>query len=241
MKWFKHMSRVRENQKIAALMAQDGHAGYGMWWAFVEVVAAAMGRNGDLCCVTYPVRKWARLTEVSPRKFRNFAQTLLKLSLIELQTEGELYTIRIRKLLVLRDEYSKKSGHTRELLGTNSRPKIESKIEIETEIESKKGEEKEALESFLSAWNSTASLSEGVIPKVRTAGKGPRRKHILARLVDTDWAASYLEALATMLKSDFLMGRSKRSNGHEDWRPNVDWVVRPDTVNAIVGGKYGVY
>jgi hypothetical protein len=49
MRWFKHMTDTRSDEKIARLLDAQGLAGYGLWWRILETVAGQMkktrGRN----------------------------------------------------------------------------------------------------------------------------------------------------------------------------------------------------
>ena len=73
------------------------------------------GESGK-CAVTYPLKKWASSCEVSTRKFRNFAETLVKLGLIFLEKDENLWVAECPNLLKYRDEYTTKkmrnSGHS---------------------------------------------------------------------------------------------------------------------------------
>lgn len=48
------------------------------------------------------------------------------------------------------------------------------------------------------------------------------------------WDTLFTRAAA----SDFLTGRRAAGGGHENWRPNFDWLVKPANVTKILEGNY---
>jgi len=113
MRWVKHMTASHNDEKLADLISRFGHAGYGVWWLVVEIVASVL-ESGKEPKVTYPVSKWSHLLSV---RGSHVSQTLLKLELTHLVTvvrRADDITVTIPNLLKYRDEYNRKSGQTPE-------------------------------------------------------------------------------------------------------------------------------
>jgi hypothetical protein len=49
------------------------------------------------------------------------------------------------------------------------------------------------------------------------------------------WFRKFFEAVAA---SDFLMGRGERKPGHEGWRCDFDFLMKPDRFVGVIEGKY---
>lgn len=65
-----------------------------------------------------------------------------------------------------------------------------------------------------------------------------RRRHLLARWREhptMDWWQQYFERIEA---SDFLTGRSKRGDGHENWIADFDFILKPTKRDSIMEGKY---
>jgi hypothetical protein len=85
-----------------------------------------------------------------------------------------------------------------------------------------------AAKDLMEAWN--ASPHFPACKKMTDA----RKKHLRARLADPSWASSWREALTRAAASPFLRGESDSG----DWRMNIDWFLKPDSVTKILEGKY---
>jgi hypothetical protein len=134
MRWMKHLTTARNDERLQEIRSQYGPEGYGLWWLICEIVAEQMDET-DKCEVSYPMSAWAAKLQISKRKTTDFFRELSDIYLIFLEYDNSncvgKIKIKIPKLLKYRDEYSKK-------LRTNSGvtpDKIRSKKEIEKEIE----------------------------------------------------------------------------------------------------------
>lgn len=111
------------------------------------------------------------------------------------------------------------------------------------EVKAKRAESDARVLALVDAWNAQAAACG--LPKVNRdrflVSGGRRVRAARARCQDRSWLASYPEALARIPQSNFLLGRDER--GREkvgEWRANLEWFVRPETVEAILeGAKYG--
>lgn len=80
-------------------------------------------------------------------------------------------------------------------------------------------------------WNQNS----GTLPKVLSCHPtSMRRKHAELRFKEQPNATLWVEVLAKIQESDFLMGRMANST----WRASFDWFIRPDTASKVLEGKY---
>ena len=66
MRWLKHLTVARDDERIAALIDRMGWRGYGLWWAILEIIAGRMEKGSTKCSLHYPVSKWAALLQLHP-------------------------------------------------------------------------------------------------------------------------------------------------------------------------------
>lgn len=112
MRWLKHMTATRKDEKVAALIHKAGHDGYGLWWMVLETVAASMDKGSTKCSLKYPVSKWATELQLLPQHVCRKLVALHVAGLLELRKDGDAIELTIPNLLKYRDEYARKSGHT---------------------------------------------------------------------------------------------------------------------------------
>lgn len=96
--------------KVAAVVAKKGLAGFGLYCRVLDIVAAAMGPESSKCSVRYPVSKWAALLSVRGSHVRHLLQELAVTGLLTTEWFGTDLEVTIRNLLKFRDEYSTRSG-----------------------------------------------------------------------------------------------------------------------------------
>jgi hypothetical protein len=117
MKWFKHLSVARNDEKIARLEDRCGLEGYGFYFKMLEIVAESVDGT-DRCDATYSITRWARAVNISTRKWVRFTIVCSELSLISCETNSKLLQdycktpsnsvkISIPKLLKHRDNHTK--------------------------------------------------------------------------------------------------------------------------------------
>ena len=85
-------------------------------------------------------------------------------------------------------------------------------------------------DGLVEVWNEVARANG--LPEVRSL-TDKRRKALKARWVKPEWRAHWREALAKIPDSSFLTGVNARG-----WRADLDWFLRPDTVQRILEGAY---
>lgn len=137
MKWLKHMTNHQDEPSISALVGRLGWESYGWYWAIMEKIAASIGKD-DRCSLEFPTEKWKKILGISSKKLRNF---------LEISTEFGIFTVKFSNnsqefceigspnLLIWRDEYSKKSGHSTDKLPTNSRQTPDQEVDIEVDVD----------------------------------------------------------------------------------------------------------
>lgn len=124
MKWFKHLSAARDDERIAQLEDVAGLEGYGFYFKLLEIVAASMDQS-DRCEVGYSISRWASLTNCHPIKARTLVGKVASCGLVEQRLEGDRLVVRIPNLLKFRD------NHTKNL-------QVACKQEVDVEVEKEK-------------------------------------------------------------------------------------------------------
>ena len=142
MKWFKHLSDAGHDEKLAEVLDLHGASGYGAFWLIVEAVASQMDKS-DKCEVKYSMKKWSYITHTDRRTLAKYLQTFGNLALIVLQICDKIVTIKIPKLLDLRD------NHTTNLQVTKPATcKQEVEVEVEVEVDKEKPKPKSVVKRF---------------------------------------------------------------------------------------------
>jgi len=117
MRWFKHLSAANKDENLSVVLDSIGLEGYGIYWVILETIAEQMQPKNNKTSVRLPVKTWARISGVSPKKFRTLAEFLAnrnnfakKTSLIILRNGDNWLEIDCPNLLKYRDEFSKKQN-----------------------------------------------------------------------------------------------------------------------------------
>lgn len=143
MKWLKHMTATRRDEKVSAYLdaAKNPIEAYGFWWMVLEIVAEQMEPGSEKCSVTYSLPHWSRLLYSHHHKVTSLLGNLEGNGLVTLQygsSNGvQLVTVTIPNLLKYRDEYSRKSGQNYGATPDTLRTKKETKKEKETKNKKK--------------------------------------------------------------------------------------------------------
>lgn len=106
MKWFKHLSTARNDEKIAALEDKAGLEGYGFYFKMLEIVSETIDYSNK-CEVTYSISRWGRQTNISTKKFLFLVQCCSDVGLMFSQRCGDNMIVKIPKLLNHRDNHTK--------------------------------------------------------------------------------------------------------------------------------------
>src|SRR5271157_2644713 len=110
MRWFKHLSQARSDEKISAFVAENGLEGYGFWWLMLEILANKLEKNSIHAEVTYHFKEWPKMCGLSSRKFIKMCSSSAHHGLMIEKIEGQYLTIEIPNLLKYRDEYQSRVG-----------------------------------------------------------------------------------------------------------------------------------
>ena len=129
MRWLKHMTATRDDEKVAKLIELGGHAAYGLWWMVLETVAGAMAKDGQKCSLTYPISKWATCLSLRGSLVMSSLSRLAVTSLVTIERHGTDVTVTIPNLLKYRDEWSSRSGVAPESLGSKKQQQIQKQIQ----------------------------------------------------------------------------------------------------------------
>ena len=112
MRWFKHLTGARHNEKMARLKSKHGMAGVGLFWSVVEIVGGVLdAKNHPQPTVSYPVSKWAAELQLHAPNVRKQLSAIASEGLLEMSSNGSEIRLTIPNLLKYRDEYQQKSGH----------------------------------------------------------------------------------------------------------------------------------
>lgn len=135
MRWFKHMTHSRRDEKLSALISELGMEGYGFYWMLLEVVAESLPKDATIAQVTYTLPQWSHLLYSHHHRVGKYLGKLGVTGLVTVKYAEGKVTVTIPNLLKYRDEYSRKSGHSPDKLPAKS-------IDTDTDTEYKKNYKK---------------------------------------------------------------------------------------------------
>lgn len=131
MRWFKHMTNSRMDEKLARFTDKYGLEAYGFFWRVLEIIAASMDET-DRNYAEYSMKTWCNLLGTRPQTFRKLIQESALLGLFEVSFSGVseqfesgfrgvsdqfkkcfsdvLIKIKSHNILKLRDDWTKKKA-----------------------------------------------------------------------------------------------------------------------------------
>jgi hypothetical protein len=109
MRWFKHLTAARKDEKMARLFDRSGYQGRGLWWTLLEIVAGQMDGSSQRCSLKYSVKTWAAELQMLPQNVLKQLTVLKEVGLITLIVGDEI-EVSIPNLLRYRDEYTAKTA-----------------------------------------------------------------------------------------------------------------------------------
>lgn len=130
MKWFRHMADASDDEFLSGIEELFGWEGYGRWWKLLETIAKQMDGTNK-CSAEYSWSKWQSFLKGKRNKLETFLVHCQDKRKIKLELNGNILKIFCPKLLELRDEYSRKSGHTPDIPPDNVAPEEETEGEEE--------------------------------------------------------------------------------------------------------------
>jgi hypothetical protein len=239
MKWFKHQSSARNDERLARLEDKAGLEGYGFYFKMLEIVAEIIDES-DRHEVTYSLSRWGRQVNITSKKFVFLAQCCADVGLMIVQRCDNDYTVKIPNLLKYRD------NHTKNLQVTS---KQEREVEVEKEVE----------EETTKPSNTTVLLvAGGDVPKCPHQEIIALYRQILPQCHGVrDWTAAREKALATRWKENkehqslaywealfkyiascpFLVGKVSKP-GATPFLVSLDWICKAENFTKIREGRY---
>lgn len=114
MRWFKHLSTSRNDEKLSILVDDLGLEGYGFWWMTLEIIAENSTESSFSVC--YSAKKLANFYGTTVKKCTYYLLHMKKLGLISLEKNEKLITLSCPNMAKYRDEYTRRqekmSGQT---------------------------------------------------------------------------------------------------------------------------------
>lgn len=103
MDWFKHYCSASRNKMLVKIERDHGLVGYARYWKILELIAEEMKASSDRCEVDYHLNDWATFLKGKPNKVATFLEYLANVPGIFVERTGNVFKIKIPKLLELRD------------------------------------------------------------------------------------------------------------------------------------------
>ena len=231
MRWMKHLTATRRDEKVARMISCYGYRTYGIWWAVLETVAENFdGINPSL---TYPLSTWSHLLSLRGSLVWSSLSTLEVTGVLTANRQGDEVTVTIPNLLKYRDEYTRKSVHNPD--------NVRTKIEIQS-IDVKEQKELIPRPTFelpdwmpKEAWDSYVDMRKRSSHPLTPDG----RKKLIGKL--TKWHAEDVD-IAACLDNSVAFGYrgvfqpNERSNGNGKGKPSVFDIVQ-QTISELESGS----
>lgn len=107
MRWFKHITSTRTDEKMALVLEEFGAFGYGAFWILLEMIAEKVDET-DRDFVTYPESVFCKNLGVSRGKLAKFLQFFAEIEIFSVEKCGKLITVKSPNILKYRDEWTTK-------------------------------------------------------------------------------------------------------------------------------------
>lgn len=107
MRWLKHLTKLRNDEKVVSLRESHGLEGYGFYLMLLEIVAENIEGDSE-AIVTYSLQHWANIIGIYKPKTKKLFQCCSSLGLIDVEFSGEKVKVSIPKIHKYRDEYSER-------------------------------------------------------------------------------------------------------------------------------------
>lgn len=146
MRWFKHLTTANRDEKLMQLIDELGWEGYGLYFFVLELIAERCTPENNQTFLKFSVKSWRRITNFSPKRFKNFLEICQKIGIFSVKFEDDFITVDCPNILKYRDEWtkkkSKKTRQSPESLRSHSGeapvqlpPDTETDTETDTEID----------------------------------------------------------------------------------------------------------
>ncbi len=110
MRWLKHLTDTRQDERVARMIADGGHAAYGLWWMVLETIARKMESGTNKCSLRYPLSKWAVELQTTPCNVRRRVAVLVAAGLLRMRCNKSGIELCAPNLLKYRDEWQSRLG-----------------------------------------------------------------------------------------------------------------------------------
>ena len=133
MKWFKHYANASDDDFIEWLEGEYGLEGYARWWKILETIAKSMDKSGEPCAV-HSWNKWQTLLVGKRSKLLTYLLAIQSRGKMKLEYNENVLKITCPKMLKMKDEYSRKSGHAPDKCPDNVAQEAEQETETEKQL-----------------------------------------------------------------------------------------------------------
>jgi hypothetical protein len=220
------MSASWNDEGLARLVGSGGEKGlyrYGLWWRVCEILADQLGPKDTAASVSYTISRWSALLSLRASGVHSALTTLTLTRGVSVLREGDEIRVTIPNLLKYRDEYSKKSGHAPDTVGSRE----------EGEAEKKRGNKEHQASSYLSDFLSAWNENRGTLSEV-LALSSKRREKLQTRIKGGITIERFIEAVKLCATTRFLAGGNERK-----WRASFDWLIESDSnLLKVLEGQY---
>jgi len=148
MKWFKHMTGLRNDEAVAGFVDSTGLEGFGFFCMVMEMIAENMAKDDQECKLSLSLKRWSSALGIHRNKVLTYmgrlgstgggkgggtgggtgGSTPLAYVKHEPSMHGCIISVQMPKLAEWRDEYARKSGHSPDSVRTNSSQSRSEKI-----------------------------------------------------------------------------------------------------------------
>lgn len=152
MRWMKHMTNTRRDERVAAFLDKYGCEGYGMYWSVLETIAEHMDPKHDKTEAAYSILRWSKLLNCHRHKVDKYLRGLHHHGLVTLKIDGDQWLVCSPNLLKYVNEYQKKSARSQKKDRLDSSSETESESEREKHSHTKVDAPANAGECFEKFW-----------------------------------------------------------------------------------------
>jgi len=119
MRWFKHNTTTRSDEKIARIFDHLGAEGYGVFWCILEEIARNLEGNQPTF-LQLSAKNWGKTCGLSAGKFGKVARLLGEIEIFSVVFYQNEIRIDAPNLLKHRDEWSARKARSRDRLPSSS-------------------------------------------------------------------------------------------------------------------------
>ena len=227
--WVKY--EYRAVQTDAGLRKASSAVRGAWWWVLNELWESGQYQ------ATATVREWARAWNMGPRGAVRVIREIERLNIGSVTCNGDVTLGNAQVTLMSRRLHREAKERVQNRLrvqrhrgNADVTPHVTVQSKSKSKSKSNTEEDRSVPALVLSAWNAVAE-SSGIPKAVSLSAK--RLRALRLRIKDEFWRDNWQAALGRIPGSDFLTGKNDRG-----WRANIDWFLRPGSVEKIIEGQY---